>query len=99
MTGDTERHSFGLTQTVFRTQRSKPVSVNLRHRDTHSFIEDVVNEPGTQVMTVADVGLSQTLLGWLGATWSFDVRVHQGLRFGGRRRIVGPYPHGASVSV
>ena len=41
MTGDTERHSFGLTQTVFRTQRSKTsVSVN-EHRDTHSFIEDV----------------------------------------------------------
>ena len=84
MTGDTERHSFGLTQTVFRTQRSKTsVSVNLRHRDTHSFIEDVVNEPGTQVMTVADVGVTQTLLGWLGATWSFDVRVHRGLRFWG----------------
>jgi len=84
MTGGTERHSFGLTQTVFRTQRSKTsVSVNLRHRDTHSFIEDVVNEPGTQVMTVADVGVSQTLLGWLGATWSFDVRAHRGLRFWG----------------
>jgi hemolysin activation/secretion protein len=83
-TGKTESHGFGLSQNIFRTQQAKTnLSANLNHKDTDSFIEDVANEPGTRTLTVADIGLNQSLQGFLDGIWSFDLRYHRGLRFWG----------------
>ena len=76
-----------MTKTMLRTRTAKTNAlINLNRKAKESVIEDVLNDPQTRVLTVLDVGLSQSFHEFLGMFWSFRVKYHWGLSIWGAKK-------------
>jgi hemolysin activation/secretion protein len=83
--GRSEGHTFGVNHTLFRNQTAKTqLTVQLKRTDLKSFIEDAVNDAGTRIITVADLGVNHIVYGEV--TWVLGINYHRGLRFWGAPR-------------